>query len=112
MAQGRQPHAVNYQPSMKTFKNSKNEGMFISQGFIEFAVTQKMVPSCRLLLFHVRDDKETVADSMLVDVEDTLENKVKVEFFLFNTVHYTSKNHCAIIGLFCLYSCQCILFYI
>ena len=50
--------------------------MLTSQGFIEFNVTQKMVPSCRLLLFHVRDDQETVADSMLVDIEDTLENKV------------------------------------
>ncbi|XP_078348546.1 C3 and PZP-like alpha-2-macroglobulin domain-containing protein 8 isoform X2 [Oculina patagonica] len=80
VAQGKKPHAVDYQPSMKTFKNSKSEEMFISQGFVEFTVTQKMVPSCRLLLFYVRDDKETVADNMLVDVEDTLENKVDVRF--------------------------------
>ena len=63
---------------MKTFKNSKNEEMFTAQGFIQFAVTQKMVPSCRLLLFHVRDDQETVADNMVIDVEDILENKVLV----------------------------------
>ena len=50
--------------------------MLTSQGFIKFNVKKKMVPSCRLLLFHVRDDRETVADSMLVDIEDTLENKV------------------------------------
>ena len=78
MAQGRKVLAVDYQPSMKTFKNSKSEKMFTAQGFIQFAVTQKMVPSCRFLLFHVRDDQETVADNMLIDVEDILENKVKL----------------------------------
>lgn len=79
VAQGRKPLAVDYQPSMKTFKNSKNEEMFIGQGFIQFAVTQKMVPSCRLLLFHVRGDQETVADNMLIDVEDILENRVLIK---------------------------------
>jgi len=78
VAQGRKLLAVDFQPSMKTFKNSKNEEMFTAQGFIQFAVTQKMVPSCRLLLFHVRDDQETVADNMVIDVEDILENKVLV----------------------------------
>ena len=128
MAQERKLHPVDYQPGMKTFKNSKNEDMgrdpfnqnsnrsdwekrttskggpifwkrfrlrfgskfpdilpveriapmFTSQGFIEFNVTQKMVPKCRVLLFYVRDDqnKETVADNLVIDVEDTLENKV------------------------------------
>ena len=63
---------------MNTFKNSKNESMFTSQGFVEFNVSFKMVPKCRVLLFYVRDDlkKETVADNMVIDVEDTLENKV------------------------------------
>ena len=79
VAQGRELLAVDYQPSLKTFKNSKNEVMFTAQGFIQFAVTQKMVPSCRLLLFHVRDDRETVADNMLIDVEDVLENKVVIK---------------------------------
>lgn len=79
MAQGRKLLAVNYQPSMKKFKNSKSEEMFTAQGFIQFTVTQKMVPLCRFLVFHVRgDDQETVADSMLIDVEDVLENKVKL----------------------------------
>ena len=78
-AQGRKLLAVNYQPSMKKFKNSKSEEMFTAQGFIQFTVTQKMVPLCRFLVFHVReDDQETVADSMLIDVEDVLENKVKL----------------------------------
>lgn len=79
VAQGRKLLAANYQPSMKTFKNSKNEEMFTAQGFIQFAITQKMVPSCRLLLFHVRDDQEAVADNMLIDVEDILENKVLIK---------------------------------
>lgn len=61
---------------MKTFRNSKKEQIFISQGFIEFVVTHKMVPSCRILLFYVRDDQETVAGNMLIDTEDTLENEV------------------------------------
>ena len=78
VAQGRKLLTVDYQPSMKTFKNSKDEEMFTAQGFIQFPVTQKMVPSCRLLLFHVRDDQETVADNMLIDVEDILENKVLI----------------------------------
>ena len=78
VAQGRKLLTADYQPSMKTFKNSKNEDMFTAQGFIQFAVTQKMVPSCRLLLFHVRDDQETVADNMLIDVENILENKVNL----------------------------------
>ena len=78
VARVRKLHPVDHQPGMKTFKNSKNEDMFTSQGFIEFNVTQKMVPKCRLLLFYVRDDqkKETVADNLVIDVEDTLENKV------------------------------------
>ena len=78
VAQGRKLLTADYQPSMKTFKNSKNEEMFTAQGFIQFAVTQKMVPSCHLLLFHVRDDQETVADNMLIDVENILENKVNL----------------------------------
>ena len=78
VAQGRKLLTADYQPSMKTFKNSKDEEMFTAQGFIQFPVTQKMVPSCRLLLFHVRDDQETVADNMLIDVEDILENKVLI----------------------------------
>ena len=78
VAQGRKLLTADYQPSMKTFKNSKNEEMFTAQGFIQFAVTQKMVPSCRLLLFHVRDDQETVADNMLIDVDNILENKVNL----------------------------------
>ena len=77
MVQGRKIHPVDYKSGMKTLKNSKNEEMFTSQGFIEFDVTQKMVPSCRLLLFYVRDDQETVADNMLIDIEDSLENKVE-----------------------------------
>ena len=76
MAQGRKLHPVDYKPGMKTFRNSKGEEMFISQGFIEFVVTHKMVPSCRVLLFYVRDDQETVAGNMLIDTEDTLENEV------------------------------------
>ena len=80
MARERILHPVDYQSGIKTFKNSKNEDMFTSQGFIEFNVTQKMVPKCRVLLFYVRDDqnKETVADNLVIDIEDTFENKVDI----------------------------------
>ena len=45
---------------------------------IKFNVTQQMVPSCRILVYYIRSDKETVADSMVLDVEDKLENQVNV----------------------------------
>ena len=57
-------------------KNYKGKGMFTTSGFVQFAVTQRMVPSSRLLLFYVRDDLETVADNLQIDVEDKLENEV------------------------------------
>lgn len=50
--------------------------MFTTSGFVQFAVTQRMVPSSRLLLYYVRDDLETVADNLQIDVEDKLENEV------------------------------------
>lgn len=36
-----------------------------------------MVPSCQMMVYYVRKDKEVVADSIEVDVEDKLENQVK-----------------------------------
>ncbi|KAK3727993.1 hypothetical protein QZH41_015941, partial [Actinostola sp. cb2023] len=54
----------------------KNE----AEGSIVFPVTQAMVPSCRLLVYYFRKDGETVADSMVIDVEDKLENQVFVRF--------------------------------
>ncbi|XP_028406949.1 murinoglobulin-1-like isoform X3 [Dendronephthya gigantea] len=47
---------------------------------IEFPVTMKMVPSCRIMVYYVREDKEVVADSVEFDVEDRLENQVSVSF--------------------------------
>ena len=60
----------------KTFTNYKMKSMFTSRGFLEFNVTHEMVPSCRILLFYVREDKETVAATMQFDTEATLENEV------------------------------------
>ena len=48
----------------------------VFEDFIVFPVTQTMVPSCRLLVYYARKDGETVADSMVIDVEDKLENQV------------------------------------
>ena len=47
-----------------------------ARSFIDIPITQTMVPSCRLLVYYVRDDKETVAEGMVIDVEDVLENQV------------------------------------
>ena len=38
----------------------------------------EMVPSCRMMVYYVREDKEVVADSVDFDVEDKLENQVRV----------------------------------
>ena len=43
---------------------------------IKFRVTMDMVPSCRVMVYYVRKDKEVVADSVQLDVEDKLENQV------------------------------------
>jgi hypothetical protein len=43
---------------------------------LKFNVSQKMVPSCRILVYYVREDKEVVGDSIVYNVEDKLENQV------------------------------------
>ena len=53
----------------------------VANGTIRFSVTQAMVPSCRLLLYYIRDDGETVADSVEIDVEDKLENQVRAKCY-------------------------------
>ncbi|XP_028400033.1 murinoglobulin-1-like isoform X2 [Dendronephthya gigantea] len=47
---------------------------------IKFNITQQMVPSCRILVYYVRPDRETVGDSIVYDIEDRLENQVSVDF--------------------------------
>ena len=42
---------------------------------IKFNVTQDMSPSCRMLVYYVRN-RETIADSKVVDIEDSFANKV------------------------------------
>ena len=44
---------------------------------IKFRVKIEMMPSCRVMVYYVRKDKEVVADSVELDVEDKLENQVK-----------------------------------
>lgn len=44
---------------------------------IDIPVTTGMVPSCQVIVYYVREDKEVVADSMEFHVEDKLENQVK-----------------------------------
>ncbi|CAB4021154.1 Hypothetical predicted protein [Paramuricea clavata] len=47
---------------------------------IMFNITQAMVPSCRILVYYVRPDKETIGDSIVYDIEDKLENQVSIDF--------------------------------
>ena len=42
---------------------------------IAFNVTQNMSPSCRMLVYYVRN-RETIADSKVIDIEDSFANKV------------------------------------
>ena len=76
VAHGRKLYMVDYKKHMITSTNYKMKSMFISQGFLEFNVTHEMVPSSRILLFYVREDRETVAATMQFDTEATLENEV------------------------------------
>ncbi len=46
---------------------------------LKFNVTQDMVPSCRILVYYVKTDRETVGDSIVYDVEDKLENQVQLK---------------------------------
>ncbi|XP_044164285.1 pregnancy zone protein-like isoform X2 [Acropora millepora] len=79
VAHGRKLHVIDYEKNM-TSTDYKMKSMFTSQGFLEFNVTHEMVPSCRILLFYVREDKETVAATMQFNTEATLENEVKIRF--------------------------------
>ena len=44
---------------------------------VNFKVTEEMSPSCRMLVYYIRD-KETVADNVVLDVEDSFQNKVSL----------------------------------
>ena len=51
---------------------------FSSDSFdIKFKVTQEMSPSCRMLVYYVRN-AENVADSAVIDVEDSFANEVTI----------------------------------
>ena len=43
---------------------------------VKFNVTQDMSPSCRMLVYYMRQ-RETVADSRVIDIEDSFANKVR-----------------------------------
>ncbi|XP_070176474.1 alpha-2-macroglobulin-like protein 1 isoform X1 [Littorina saxatilis] len=52
----------------------------VSSVQLDIPVTAEMSPSFSILLFYVRDDGETVADSMEFSVEPCFQNEVKMEF--------------------------------
>jgi hypothetical protein len=56
-------------------RNIRTKGT-VNKFRLNFNVTQAMVPSCRILVYYVKTDKEVVGDSITFDVEDKLENQV------------------------------------
>ncbi|XP_041375396.1 pregnancy zone protein-like [Gigantopelta aegis] len=52
----------------------------ISHFTIRFPLTAEMSPKASLLVYYVREDGETVADSIDFNIESCFENKVKFEF--------------------------------
>lgn len=64
--------------------------LYKGKDFIELQVTQEMVPSCRLLVFYVRKDGETVADNIVIDVEGKLENQVDTSLNI-NVLYFISN---------------------
>ena len=48
---------------------------------LKFNITGEMVPTCRVLVYFVRSDKEVVADSIVYSVDEKLENQVKTIYY-------------------------------
>ena len=48
---------------------------------LKFNITGEMVPTCRVLVYFVRSDKEVVADSIVYSVEEKLENQVRTIYY-------------------------------
>ena len=59
---------------------------------IQFPVTREMMPSCGVLVYYVRQDKEVVADSIQFDVEDKFDNQVRI-FFINITLSLSKRKH-------------------
>ena len=64
-----------WRPSPEPVKKLRSRPL-VKKFDIKFPVTMEMVPSCRVMVYYVRKDKEVVADSVEFDVEDRLENQV------------------------------------
>lgn len=61
-------------------KRSEELSQQVSSVDITIPVTAEMSPKFSLLVYYIRDDGETVADSMEFNVEPCFDNKVKMEF--------------------------------
>ncbi|ESO98655.1 hypothetical protein LOTGIDRAFT_238975 [Lottia gigantea] len=59
---------------------SENPSTHISHVKIKFVVTPDMAPHAKLLVYYIREDGETVADSISFNVEKCFRNKVSMEF--------------------------------
>ena len=49
----------------------------IVEGSMDIIVNQPMTSLCRLLMYYIKSDGEVVADSMVLKVQEKLQNKVK-----------------------------------
>ena len=67
---------VNVNVSTKNGLKKLGERTLVERFDIKFQVKIEMVPSCRVMVYYVRKDKEVVADSAELDVENKLENQV------------------------------------
>ena len=67
---------VNVNVTTKNGLKKLGERILVERFDIKFQVKIEMVPSCRVMVYYVRKDKEVVADSAELDVEDKLENQV------------------------------------
>ena len=59
---------------------------------IAFNVTQNMSPSCRMLVYYVRN-RETIADSKVIDIEDSFANKVSKPLVMLHRGHLKVFSH-------------------
>ena len=67
---------------------------------LKFNITGEMVPTCRVLVYLVRSDKEVVADSIVYSVEEKFENQVKAIYYLLSSlIHYCCVRYVCVLVL-------------
>ncbi|XP_076322555.1 alpha-1-inhibitor 3-like [Tachypleus tridentatus] len=67
-------------PNEPEWENYVNIPPFIGEITLKFMPTFKMNPVARIIVFYVREDGETVADSTIIGIKKCLPNKVDLKF--------------------------------